>query len=645
MKCFLTLIFIVVLSISASGQYQSPESAIWDNVNKRYFISNAGSGTIATVDWGGRTENAWVSGLIQPKAMLIIDSTLYILDYTTMKTYNVNTGISLKNETVPTATFMNDMCMDADSNFYITETYDNSIIKYDWKRKTYAKITLKGFIDKPNGILYDGDRLLIVSFRENSPIQAISLPGYEVSTVLATDIDFMDGIAKDEKGNIFFSAWIDQNTGSGKVYRVKDDFSGKIETVITNLDGPADIYYNLLNDTLVVPNMSGSWVGFYPFIDPPPVPKLINPESGAEIQNLVELVWTKSRAARTYTVQFGYQSDFSISESVNMITDTSQIIRILNECDTLYWRVKAVNTEGESDWSEVRFLIPRKPNSTELIQPANNEENVSTHPDFIWKPRETSYRLMIDTVPELNSDYLIEEEIFDSTYSRVELMSNTKYYWTVQGLHCDESAPGDTFSFKTIDASLPEKTDLIYPESDAAEMRTDSIEFRWKNTGYTDYFKFFLSDKSDFSNIIESDSIPNQTQPMEIVYMLKNELNCDGKYYWMVSTYNQFGYTESETNMFETIPCLSIDDKADFEQLLIYPNPSTGSFYIRFNTDITGAIRIELVNSIGIKCGITSQIHEGYIKIDTDKKLSNGIYLIRIVDGSKEYLGKLLIIE
>ena len=64
-------------------------------------------------------------------------------------------------------------------------------------------------ITAPNGLFYDGEqeRLLLVSFRGHSPVQAIALADSTVSTVITTDFDNLDGIARDNQGRFYISSW------------------------------------------------------------------------------------------------------------------------------------------------------------------------------------------------------------------------------------------------------------------------------------------------------------------------------------------------------------------------------------------------------------------------------------------------------
>jgi hypothetical protein len=66
-----------------------------------------------------------------------------------------------------------------------------------------------------------------------------------------------DGIVRDGAGNYYVSAWTQQS-----VYKFDNSFASPV-AVVTGLSNPADIYYNLADDSLVCPNASNSTVTFH----------------------------------------------------------------------------------------------------------------------------------------------------------------------------------------------------------------------------------------------------------------------------------------------------------------------------------------------------------------------------------------------
>jgi len=90
-------------------------------------------------------------------------------------------------------------------------------------------------------------------------------------------------------------------------------------------------------------------------LSPPDVVTLLSPEDGTEdVETTPLLVWQASERAEVYELQLTDDSEFS-----NLLIDASdlqnteyQIADDLETATTFYWRVRAGNQTGYSDWSE-----------------------------------------------------------------------------------------------------------------------------------------------------------------------------------------------------------------------------------------------------------------------------------------------------
>ena len=105
--------------------------------------------------------------------------------------------------------------------------------------------------------MFTNNRIVFVNWGASAPIKAISLIDSTLTTIVTTSIGNCDGIARDGLGNYFISTW-SQNA----VYKFDSNFLNP-EAVVTGLTQPADICYNLANDTLVVPQTSANLVTYH----------------------------------------------------------------------------------------------------------------------------------------------------------------------------------------------------------------------------------------------------------------------------------------------------------------------------------------------------------------------------------------------
>jgi len=118
-------------------------------------------------------------------------------------------------------------------------------------------------------------------------------------------------------------------------------------------------------------NWTSRW-SFTTIIAAPVAPILVQPVNGDTNQPVTPMLrWSKVNGAVTYHVQVSTSSSFStIDMEDSLLTDTSKVVAILIDSTTYYWRVKAVNIGGASDWSEVwnfvtgnTGVLPRNPSA------------------------------------------------------------------------------------------------------------------------------------------------------------------------------------------------------------------------------------------------------------------------------------------
>jgi hypothetical protein len=315
MKNLLTILFITFISIAAQSQvYNAPESVEFDYANNRWFIGNHTGHTILIKNCTTCALQAFASGLSSgPHGLEIVNDTLYACDGGSLRAYNILTGALIFNTAIG-ATFLNGITHDAAGNLYATDYSGNKIYRFNTATRQY-NVFVAAPGTNPNGIIYDQPNNRCVYVLWGGAIKGMLLSDSTTSTLLASTLTSIDGIAKDGTGNYYLSSW-----GGNKVTRYTNTFTTPT-TVITGLTSPADIFYNVLTDTLAVPN-SGSLnnVQFYYFgtsigidedassnfslsINPNPVGEnsVINYETKADGKVIIELMDVKGDLVKTIT--------------------------------------------------------------------------------------------------------------------------------------------------------------------------------------------------------------------------------------------------------------------------------------------------------------------------------------------------------
>ncbi len=262
-QCLLiSFIFILPLELFSQNLLNQPESIVFDTANNRYLVSNMGNGDIIIINSDGSQSIFNNTVLSAARGLFLSGNILYVAGNTQLVAFDITNGSVIFNLTPPGAQFLNDICADATGNIYISDSFANVIFKYQPANQRFT-IFANSNLSLPNGLLFDevNSRLFVCSFRDNSPIQAVSLADSSVSTVVETTFDNLDGLTKDGNGNIYVSAW-----GTGAVYRYDPAFNIPPELVSSGHNAPADIFYYQPTNTLAVPNVQGNRVDFVEII-------------------------------------------------------------------------------------------------------------------------------------------------------------------------------------------------------------------------------------------------------------------------------------------------------------------------------------------------------------------------------------------
>ena len=256
--------FLIIIIFSISGLVYSqqplanPESAAFCSESNSYFLSNFSGGNIIHIDSMG-TRSVFKEGLSHPCGIVICDSTLYVVDNPKkVSGFNINNGKQVLEIQIEEAVFLNDITYDSE-NLYVTDARFNAVFKINRNNKTYS-LLIKTLTDSPNGIVYDrfNDRLLICYFRENSAIDEINIRESSTRTLIETHFDNLDGMTFDESGNCYISSF-GQGSFSvgfkkeGTIYKYENTFKNEPLAIITDLYGPADIFYNIKKKEIVIP--------------------------------------------------------------------------------------------------------------------------------------------------------------------------------------------------------------------------------------------------------------------------------------------------------------------------------------------------------------------------------------------------------
>ena len=144
---YLIICFIMGIGAAGFGQTSSvdlvkkvpgfshPESVIFDKEQQVFYVSNMADrkekdGFISKVSATGNIlDTLWVTGLNDPKGLLIRNDRLFVTDVTFLVEMDRRTGKILKRIPIEHAESLNDITADEEGNLYISDLAGNSIYK------------------------------------------------------------------------------------------------------------------------------------------------------------------------------------------------------------------------------------------------------------------------------------------------------------------------------------------------------------------------------------------------------------------------------------------------------------------------------------------------------------------------------------
>jgi len=265
------LTFLIICPVSAQNLLDSPESIVFDEVHNRYLVSNYGNGDIIAIDMEGN-QSYFNRDLSHVAGLYIYEDILYAASngftYDGLVLINLETGELISTIVFPYKDIINGITADSSGYLYVTDWDDggaggNKI--YQVKISDLSWSICVSTINLPNGIEFDeeNNRLVVISnYSGNNRIYSVELPGFNVSEIRSLGAGGCDGITRDNDGYWYFSDW-----PFNHVFRFSPDFSSLSEVVVTGLDNPADIDFNLRDNVLAIPNNGSNSVSLIVFDD------------------------------------------------------------------------------------------------------------------------------------------------------------------------------------------------------------------------------------------------------------------------------------------------------------------------------------------------------------------------------------------
>ena len=199
-----------------------PEAVAYDSARDVLYVSNVNLKSpkgaevlpyeefISKVSTDGTIlDLKWVDHVNRPTGMVIHQDKLYVAERGALVVINLEDEIIEKRIPIMDTKFVNDVTISPDGVVYMTDSGKSTVYRIENGESEEWLVSEE--IGKPNGLLFDGDKL-IIGVNSDNYLKSIDLETKEVKKIAFLDEEGIDGIlpyksgyiASLVKGNIFY---------------------------------------------------------------------------------------------------------------------------------------------------------------------------------------------------------------------------------------------------------------------------------------------------------------------------------------------------------------------------------------------------------------------------------------------------------
>lgn len=258
---FLILLFFTMISFAQEQKvpeikltgFSHPESIIYDADTDYFYVSNMadktnGDGFISRISrkWQEQ-DHTWVTGLNDPKGMIINDGKLYVTDVTSLVEIDLNSGEILRQIPVQGSKSLNDPALDSNGQIYFSDLAGNIIYKMNAQGEIEEWLN-SADLEKPNGLFITPEYILVAGWGEeqNGHFLKVDRKSKEISRISKEGIGNLDGIQPKTEGEYFISDW-----ATGKIYSI--NMKGELKEILTSEKSAGDILFQKEENKLYLP--------------------------------------------------------------------------------------------------------------------------------------------------------------------------------------------------------------------------------------------------------------------------------------------------------------------------------------------------------------------------------------------------------
>ena len=370
-----------------------------------------------------------------------------------------------------------------------------------------------------------------------------------------------------------YDVWVGNEPDLSDAWLAADSIEAT-EFLLTDLEDDLEYYWTVrATDS----NTPGTWANdtlmFQTYVPEAPAAfALASPPNGTVVnEDTVEVSWTASSDPDPGD-EFYYQVDWSLdavfatydsaitADTFYVITDIFAMFDELPDDETVYWRVKAVDSFGLFTWADPGELgwffivdVYQSPSAFGLISPANGDTSWILEAELIWEesvdpdPYDVvHYDVWVGNEPDLSDASLVADSIEATNFLLADLEDDLEYYWTVRAT--DSNTPGtwatDTLMFRTYIIEAPGAFALASPPNGAV-VNEDTVEVSWTASSDPDpgdefYYQVDWSLDAVFATF-DSAITADTFYVITDIFAMFDELPDDETIYWRVKAVDSFG--------------------------------------------------------------------------------------------------------
>lgn len=233
--------------------FSHPESVIYDEESEYFYVSNMadkteGDGFISRVSkkWKEQ-EHRWVTGLNDPKGLVVRGDKLYVTDVTHLIEIDKNSGKILKRIAVEGAKSLNDPAIDKKGDIYFSDLAASSIYKMNEAGEVEQWLSTPD-LERPNGLFITPKHILVSAWGEdqNGHFLKVDRNTREISRISKEGVGNLDGVQPKGNGAYYISDW-----ATGKIYTI--DMEGNLTEEFISGKSSGDILYLQEENKLYLP--------------------------------------------------------------------------------------------------------------------------------------------------------------------------------------------------------------------------------------------------------------------------------------------------------------------------------------------------------------------------------------------------------